>query len=56
MIAFVAGVITRGNVLSLEIGVHWDPKKILKFAFFLKFDISLLLIKMRSINGIYFPL
>ena len=53
----VIGVVTRGKVLLFEIGVHWDSKKALKwFAFSLKFDTSLLLIKMGVINGIFFPL
>ena len=43
-----------GKVLFFEIGVHWDVKKTPKwFAFSLKFDISLLLIKMGGINGIF---
>ena len=43
-----------GKVLFFEIGVHWDVKKALKwFAFSLKFDTSLLLIKMGGINGIF---
>ena len=46
-----------GKVLVFEIGAHWDAKKALKWlAFSLKFDINLLLIKMGSINGIFFPL
>ena len=40
-----------GRALSLQTGVHWDPTKALKwFAFPLKFDISLLLIKIGGIN------
>ena len=43
-----------GKVLFFEIDVHWDVKKALKwFAFSLKFDTSLLLIKMGGINGIF---
>ena len=39
-----------------ETGVHWNAKKTLKwFDFSLKFDTSLLLIKMGRINGIFFP-
>ena len=53
----MTGVTSRSKVLSFEIGVHWDVKKGLKrFAFFLKFDISLLLIKMGGVNGMLFPL
>ena len=53
----VIGVVTRGKVLFFGTGVHWDAKKALKwFAFSLKFDTSLLLIKMGRINGIFFPL
>ena len=56
-LALVTGVVTRGKVLLFETGVHWDAKKALKwFAFSLKFDTSLLLIKMGGINGIFFPL
>ena len=53
----VTGVVTSGTVLSFETGVHWDAKKALKwFPFSLKFDISLFLMKMGGINGIFFPL
>ena len=46
-----------GRALSLETGVHLDPKKVLKWVVLsLKFDISLLLTKIRGINGIFFPL
>ena len=56
-LGLVAGVITGDNIISLETGVHWDAKKALKwFAFSLKFDKDLLLIKMGGINGIFFPL
>ena len=56
-LALVTGVVTRGKVLLFETGVHWDAKKKLKwFAFSLKFDINLLLIKMGGINLISFPL
>ena len=52
----VTGVFTRGKVLLFETGVHWNAKKALKwFDFSLKFDTSLLLIKMGRINGIFFP-
>ena len=58
--ALVAEVITIGNLQLLEIEVHWDAKKALKwFVFSLKFDISLLLIKLlikEGINRIFFPL
>ena len=51
--ALVTGVVTRGRVLLFETGVHWDGRKALKwFAFSLKFDISLLLIKVGGINGV----
>ena len=44
-------------MLFFEIGVQWDVKKALKwFAFSLKFDISLMFIKMGGINEIFFPL
>ena len=50
-------LLVLGRALSLETGVHWDTKKVLKwFAFSLKFDISLLLTKIGGINGIFFPL
>ena len=50
-------LVVLGRALSLETAVHWDAKKALKwFAFSLKFDISLLLTKIRGINGIFFPL
>ena len=53
----VIGVATRGKVLLFGTDVHWDAKKVLKwFAFSLKFDTSLLLIKIGGINGILFPL
>ena len=56
-LALVTGVVTRGKVLLFETGVHWDAKNALKwFSFPLKFDTSLLLIKMEGINGIFFPL
>ena len=46
-----------GRALSLETGVHWDAKSIeMVNAFSLKTDISLLLTKIRGINGIFFPL
>ena len=58
--ALVAEVITMGNLQLLEIGVHWDARKALKwFVFSLKFDISFLLIKLlikEGINRIFFPL
>ena len=42
-----------GRVHSFKIGVHWDAKKALKwFAFSLKFDLTLLIIKMGGINRI----
>ena len=42
-------------MLLLETGVHWDTKKALKwFAFSLKFEISLLLIKMGGIEEFSF--
>ena len=48
-------VATRGKVLLLETGVHWDTKKALKwFALSLKFEISLLLIKMGGIKEFSF--
>ena len=47
-------VVTRRKVLLFENGVNWDSKNALKwFDFTLKFDISLLLIKMKGINGIF---
>ena len=56
-VALVIGIVTRGKVLLFGTGVHWDAKKSMKlFAFSLKFDASLLLIKMEGINGIFFPL
>ena len=56
-LALVTGVVTRVKVPLFETGVHWDTNKALKwFAFSLKFDIDLLLIKMGGINGIFFPL
>ena len=56
-LALVNRIVTRGKVLLFETGVHWDVKKAVKwFAFSLKFDISLLLIHMGGINGIFFPL
>ena len=56
-LALVIGFVTRGKVVLFETGVHWDSKKALKwFAFSLKFDTRLLLIKMGGINGIFFPL
>ena len=30
-LALVTGVVTRGKVLLLEIGVHWDAKKAFKW-------------------------
>ena len=49
-LALVTGVVTRGKVILFEIGVHWDAKKALKwFAFSLKFDVSLKLIKTGGI-------
>ena len=57
ILALVIGVVTRGKVLLCGTGVHRDAKKALKwFAFSLKLDISLLLIKMGGINWIFFPL
>ena len=56
-LSLVIGVVTRDKVLFSGTGVHWDAKKALKwFAFSLKFDTSLLLIKMGGINEIFFPL
>ena len=56
-LALVTGFATRGKVMLFGNGVQWDAKKALKwFAFCLKFDTSLLLIKMGGIIGILFPL
>ena len=56
-LASVIGVVTRSKVLLFEIGVYWYAKKALQwFAFPLKFDIILLLVKMGGINGIFLPL
>ena len=49
-------VAVLGRALSLETGVHLDARKVLKWVLSLKFDISLLLTKIRGINGIFFPL
>ena len=48
--------ITRVNVLTREIGVHWNAKKTLKwFAFsLLKFDISLVYLKVYNNNLAFF--
>ena len=49
-------VAVLGRALSLETGVHLDAKKVLKWVLSLKFDISLLLTKIRGIKRIFLPL
>ena len=56
-LVLIAGINTRGNILSLETRVYWDAKKALELILFsLKFDIGLLMIKVGGIIGEFFPL